>query len=68
MTMPDPNTAGVVALSRIDSHEKVCSERYAEINKSFARVHGRVDWILYFTIAASVSAVGTLLMSLIKAG
>lgn len=66
--MSDPGTAGVVALSRIDSHEKVCSERYGEINKSFARVHGRVDWILYFTIATSVSAVGTLLMTLLKGG
>jgi hypothetical protein len=51
-----------VALARIDSHEKVCSERYAEIKESFGRVHSRIDWILYMTVGTAVSAVGSLLL------
>jgi predicted nucleic acid-binding Zn ribbon protein len=51
-----------VALSRIDSHEKVCAERYGEIKDSFGRVHGRIDWIMYTTILAALAAIGSLLM------
>lgn len=57
--MSDP--VGVaVALSRIDSHEKVCAERYGEIKDSFGRVHGRIDWILYTAIGSLMASCGAL--------
>jgi hypothetical protein len=53
--------SAAVALSRIDGHEKVCSERYAEIKESFGRVHGRIDWILYTAIGSLLASCGGLL-------
>ena len=38
----DPITA-----TRLESHEKVCAERYGDIRDSFARVHARLDKIIY---------------------
>lgn len=64
--MSDINSA--VALSRIDSHEKVCSERYGEIKESFGRVHGRIDWILYTAIGSLLASCGALLFLVITHG
>lgn len=41
----DPQIKAAVLESRMDSHEKVCGERYGEIKESFGRVHDRLDGI-----------------------
>lgn len=58
------NTVDDVARSRIDSHEKVCVERYGEIKDSFSRVHSRVDWIMYTAILTLLASVGSLFMKM----
>jgi predicted nucleic acid-binding Zn ribbon protein len=59
--MPDDARA-IEALTRIDSHEKVCAERYGEIKGSFDRVHTRLDKILYGIIGLLVTMVGYLIV------
>ena len=61
------------AATQIDSHEKMCGERYEVINgtmsdikttlnSGLSRIHGRVDKILWSIIGTLVMAVGALVM------
>jgi len=36
-------TATAVNKAQLESHEKVCAERYGDIKDSFGRVHDRMD-------------------------
>lgn len=58
----DPVTAAITA-TRLDSHEKICSERYGEIKGSFARIHGRLDTIIYGLIGLLITMVGFLIVN-----
>lgn len=54
----DPITA-----TRLESHEKVCAERYGDIRDSFARVHARLDKIIYGLIGLLIAMVGWLIVN-----
>ncbi len=43
---------------RLTGHERICSERYGEISASFARVHGRLDYIIYGVISILLATIG----------
>lgn len=53
----------LVTAAKLESHEKVCSERYGEIKGSFARIHGRLDKIMYAVIALLITMVGWLIVN-----
>lgn len=55
----------VATEARLNSHEKICSERYADIKESFSRVHGRLDGInselrrvLWAVLACAIALLG----------
>lgn len=56
-------TAVAVVATRVDSHEKVCAERYGDIKSSFDRVHGRLDKIMWAVLGLLVTMVGWLLIN-----
>ena len=56
-------TAAAVISARVDTHEKVCAERYGEIKGSFDRVHGRLDKIMWAVLCLLVTMVGWLLVN-----
>lgn len=58
-----PEVRIAVAEANLAGHEKVCAERYGNIEKSFERVHGRLDWIMYGMIALLLTIVGYLLVN-----
>ena len=40
-------TKDEVARALLSKHEETCAERYGEINKSFGRIHSRLDTIFW---------------------
>jgi predicted nucleic acid-binding Zn ribbon protein len=59
----DALTAVAVVATRVDSHEKVCAERYGEIKGSFDRVHSRLDKIMLGVLGLLLTMVGWLLVN-----
>lgn len=55
--------ASTVTATRLESHEKVCAERYGDIKTSFDRVHSRLDKIMYGLIGLLITMVGWLLIN-----
>jgi len=58
-----PEVKIAVVEANLVGHEKICAERYGNIEKSFERVHGRLDWIMYGMIALLLTIVGYLLVN-----
>jgi len=52
-----------ITATRLDAHEKICAERYGEIKESFARVHARLDTIIYGLIGLLLTMVGWLVIN-----
>lgn len=52
-----------VMTERLEGHEKVCAERYGQINASFERIHGRLDWIMRGVLGLLIALVGYLLIN-----
>lgn len=59
----DPVVVATVTATRLDAHEKVCSERYADIKVSFGRVHERLDAIMYGLLGLLITMVGWLIVN-----
>jgi predicted nucleic acid-binding Zn ribbon protein len=57
--MSDP----LVTETRLNSHEEVCAERYADIKEAFKTVHNRLDKIMYGIVGLLVAMVGWLLVN-----
>jgi predicted nucleic acid-binding Zn ribbon protein len=55
--MSDP----VVIQTRLNSHEEICAERYADIKEAFRTVHNRLDKIMYAMAGILIALVGWLL-------
>ena len=55
--MTDP----LVTETRLNSHEEICSERYADIKEAFKAVHNRLDKIMYALVGVLFAMVGWLL-------
>lgn len=55
--------AATVAATRLDSHEKICAERYGDIKTSFDRVHTRLDKIMYGLIGLLLTMIGWLVIN-----
>lgn len=53
----------IVTETRLNSHEEVCAERYADIKDAFKTVHHRLDKIMYGIIGLLVAMVGWLLVN-----
>ena len=51
--MSDP----LVTETRLNSHEEVCAERYADIKEAFKAVHDRLNTIMYGMIGLLVAMV-----------
>lgn len=43
--MSEPGIQAAVLRERLEGHERVCTERYEQINGSFVRIHDRLDGI-----------------------
>lgn len=61
--MPDALVAATVTATRLDVHEKICAERYADIKDSFGRIHARLDKIIYGLIGLLITMVGWLVIN-----
>jgi hypothetical protein len=59
--MPDP--VDPITATKLESHEKICAERYGDIKESFGRVHDRLDKIVYGLIALLIAMVGWLIVN-----
>jgi predicted nucleic acid-binding Zn ribbon protein len=59
----DPALGATITATRLDAHEKICAERYGEIKESFARVHARLDKIIYGLIGLLLTMVGWLVIN-----
>lgn len=59
----DPLVTATVTATRLDVHERICAERYGEIKESFARVHARLDKIIYGLIGLLLTMVGWLVVN-----
>ena len=57
--MSDP----LVTETRLNSHEEVCAERYADIKEAFKAVHDRLNTIMYGMIGLLVAMVSWLLVN-----
>jgi predicted nucleic acid-binding Zn ribbon protein len=57
--MSDP----LVTETRLNSHEEVCAERYADIKEAFKTVHNRLDTIMYGIVGLLVAMGGWLLVN-----
>lgn len=55
--MSDP----VIIETRLNSHEEICAERYADIKEAFRTVHNRLDKIMYAMVGILIAMVGWLL-------
>lgn len=55
--------ASTVTATRLDSHEKVCAERYGEIKVSFDRVHSRLDKLFYGIVGLLLTMLGFVLVN-----
>ena len=55
--MTDP----VVTETRLNSHEEICSERYADIKEAFKAVHNQLDKIMWAMMGVLLAMVGWLL-------
>lgn len=55
--MSDP----VIIETRLNSHEEICAERYADIKEAFRTVHNRLDKIMYSMVGILIAMVGWLL-------
>ena len=60
----------LVLEARLNMHEDICAERYADIKKSFERIHidhekisGRIDKIGFSIIGLLIAMVGWLLIN-----
>jgi hypothetical protein len=65
--MSDQSVQTAVLESRLDGHEKVCTERYGEIKESFVTVHDRLNdiqrgviGILVGIVVFMISVIGTI--------
>lgn len=47
MPLDTPETRVAVVESRLDNHEKICGDRYAEITDNFKDVGGKLDRIMW---------------------
>jgi hypothetical protein len=59
--MMDENPVATAA--KLESHEKVCTERYGEIKQAFLDVNARLDKINYGIIGLLIALVGWLLIN-----
>jgi predicted nucleic acid-binding Zn ribbon protein len=59
----DALLAALDASTRLNSHEKVCAERYGDIKESFTRVHNRLDKIVYGVLGILIGMVAWLLIN-----
>ena len=57
--MTDP----IVTETRLNSHEEICSERYADIKEAFKAVHNRLDKIMWGMMGILIAMVGWLLVN-----
>lgn len=55
--------ASTVTATRLESHEKVCADRYGDIKESFERVHKRLDAIMYGLLTLLLTMVAWLLVN-----
>lgn len=51
-------TVARIVGAQLESHEKVCSERYGEIKTSISRIHKRLDWLLTGVIGILLTILG----------
>ena len=59
----DPSLKVAVVTERLEGHERVCAERYGQINLSFERIHSRLDWIMRGVIGLLFAMVAWLLLN-----
>lgn len=63
MAADQPETRIAVMESRLDNHEKVCSERYEAIADNLKDMAGKQDKTMWATIAALATIIGYVFMN-----